>query len=196
MNAKAAIDRASVAWLEGNTRVEEAEYGRALAQASRAGQPALMLRLALLRCAARVATLDDGPCPAQNDVARDAGPEEQAYENYLQGKPLSAAQRAALPAAHRALAVTALQPDEVAAALGKIDDPQSRLIAAGVLFRQGRVAPAVIDQAIDTASAQGWRRPLLAWLHVAQSRAQADGDSAAAAHLQRRIDTVTGKGAY
>ena len=44
--------------------------------------------------------------------------------------------------------------------------------------------------AIDTASAQGWRRPLLMWLGVAQQRAQAAGNAAEAARLQRRIDLV------
>ena len=41
-----------------------------------------------------------------------------------------------------------------------------RLVAAGVLLQTGRADPGVIAQAVDTASAQGWRRPLLAWLGV------------------------------
>jgi hypothetical protein len=44
--------------------------------------------------------------------------------------------------------------------------------------------------AVDTASAQGWRRPLLAWLQVKQARAQAGGAVEEAARLQRRIDLV------
>ena len=76
------------------------------------------------------------------------------------------------------------------AALAAIKDPLSQLVAAGVLFRSGRATPAVITQAVDTASARGWRRPLLAWLKVQQQRAQSAGDANAAAALQRRIDLV------
>ncbi|MDP3204913.1 MAG: hypothetical protein Q8M80_12675, partial [Hydrogenophaga sp.] len=66
----------------------------------------------------------------------------------------------------------------------------SQLVAAGVLFRSGRATPGVIAQAVDTASARGWRRPLLAWLQVQQERAKAAGDANAAAAVQRRIDLV------
>jgi hypothetical protein len=43
---------------------------------------------------------------------------------------------------------------------------------------------------VDTASAQGWRRPLLAWLGLQHQRALQAGDAEAAAGLQRRIDLV------
>ena len=72
--------------------------------------------------------------------------------------------------------------------------PLARLVAAGVLLQTNRADPAVIASAIDTASAQGWRRPLLAWLGVQQKRAQAAGDTAEAARIQRRI-TLAGEGA-
>ena len=77
-----------------------------------------------------------------------------------------------------------------AAALAGIQDPLSRLVAAGVLFQTGRASPAVLTAATDTASAQGWRRPLMAWLVLQLRRAEAAGDAVAAAALQRRIAIV------
>jgi hypothetical protein len=76
--------------------------------------------------------------------------------------------------------------------LRAIDDPLSRLIATGVLFQQGRASPDAIALAVDTASAQGWRRPLLAWLGVQLALAEKAGDSAAAAALKRRISLAGG----
>ena len=67
----------------------------------------------------------------------------------------------------------------------------SRLVAAGVLFRMGRITPAGIAAATDTASANGWRRPLLAWLGVEAARADAAGDRDAAARIRRRIELVS-----
>jgi len=74
--------------------------------------------------------------------------------------------------------------------LPALEDPLSRLVAAGVLFQSGRASPAVIAIAADTASAQGWRRPLMAWLSVQVQRAEAAGDQQATAALRRRIAIV------
>ena len=68
--------------------------------------------------------------------------------------------------------------------------PLSRLIAAGLLFKIELLAPVDIGLAVDLASKQGWRRPLLAWLGVQHKRAQSAGDTATAARLQRRMDLV------
>ena len=46
--------------------------------------------------------------------------------------------------------------------------------------------------AVETASAQGWRRPLLAWLQWQRQQLLAQGDAAGAAAAQRRMDVVLG----
>ncbi|MBL8339797.1 MAG: hypothetical protein JNM97_23735, partial [Rhodoferax sp.] len=60
------------------------------------------------------------------------------------------------------------------------------------LLQTGRADPAVIALATETASAQGWRRPLLAWLGVQAQRAAAAGDGAEAERIRRRMALVTG----
>jgi hypothetical protein len=74
-----------------------------------------------------------------------------------------------------------------------ITDPLSKLVASGVLLRAGKASPPVLADAVDTASAQGWRRPLLAWLGVQSMRAEQAGDSAEAQRIKRRIDLITAK---
>jgi hypothetical protein len=90
-------------------------------------------------------------------IAADAGDAERAYAAYLQGEPVAADQ---LPAQHRAVA----SGRSDAATLAAMQDPLARLVAAGVVMRSGRAAPEVLQVAVDTASQQGWRRPLAAWL--------------------------------
>jgi hypothetical protein len=90
-----------------------------------------------------------------------------------------------LPAQHRAVATGA------GAAAG-IDDPLARLVATAVQLQRGKLSDAEMSAAVDAASAQGWRRPLLAWLGVAQQRARAAGRADEAGRLQRRIDLVGG----
>jgi len=125
-----------------------------------------LARAELVRCAARTASLEFDDCAGFAALRSDAGADEAAYAEYLAGR----GERA---------------PGE---------DPLSKLVSFGVKMKSGRITPAEIADAVDIASAQGWRRPLLAWLGVQEKRAQAAGDGAALEQIRRRIALVNGKG--
>lgn len=188
VNAQGSLTRAVDAYLDGNTRVATLELDRARAEVARTGAPERLARLELVHCAAEVASLTFTACPAYQAVAPDAAAPEQAYARYLlaQATPADAAR---LPEAHRTLVGAA--PDQATARIAAIADPLSRLVAAGVLLRTERASDVVVQLAVDTASTQGWRRPLMAWLRVALARAQAAGQGDEAARLQRRLDVLT-----
>lgn len=186
MNAKSSLERATEAYLSGNTRVETAEFARARAELARTGRADLLARAELMRCAARVASLEFDDCPAFAPLAADAQPAERAYARYLAGTA-TAADAGLLPSAQRELASAGT------ATIAALPDPLSRLVAAGVQLRSGRAEPALYAVAVDTASAQGWSRPLLAWLHLQAQRAEGEGDAALAAHLRRRIELILNK---
>ena len=188
-NAHGALERAVAAQLRGDTRIEAAEFTLARAELARTGRADLVARAELMRCAARVASLVVEPCAGFDALRADAAAPERAYADYLAAR-VSTPDVALLPLAQRVAALATA--DSAATALAAVADPLSRLVAAGVMFASGRAGPAVMSQAIDTASAQGWRRPLLAWLKVALARASAAGDSAEADRLQRRIGLVEG----
>ena len=184
MNAKGALERATAAWLEGNTRVAEAEFGRARAEASRTGQVDVVARVELTRCAARVASLDLGACEAFERLRVDAAPPERAYADYLAAR-LAPSEAARLPEQHRAVAGNPR-------ALAQVTDPLAQLVAAGVVFAAGQASPATVQTAVDTASAQGWRRPLLAWLGLQAQLADKAGDAESVERVRRRIVLVEG----
>ena len=184
MNAQGASQKAIEAYLSGNARVEKLEWDRARAEVARTGRPDLLARLELMRCAAQVASLVTEPCERFEALRADAAAPEQAYADYLMGR-IQAGQVALLPPAQRAVATAG-----TAASMAGISDPLSRLVAAGVLLQTGKASPAVIATATETASAQGWRRPLMAWLLLQVQRAEAAGDTAAADALRRRVRVV------
>jgi hypothetical protein len=190
LNARQAVDAAVVAYLEGNARAEAAESARARGEIARTGRADLLARAELMRCAARVASLVFEPCEGFESLRADAAAAELAYADYLAGR-IAPPQIALLPEPHRAVAAAA-NDAAAAAALRAIDDPLSRLIAAGVLFRTSRASPEVLQIAVDTASSQGWRRPLLAWLNVQLLLAERAGAVAEAERLRRRIALVQG----
>jgi hypothetical protein len=183
INAHDASDRAVDAYLTGHTRIETLEFNKARTEVSRTGSPANLARIELVRCATRVASLVQEECTAFDAIAQDATPGERAYADYLAGR-LEDGDSALLPVQHRAVRQggnTALQA---------ISDPLARLIAAGVLFKAGRADKTTMVFASDTASAQGWSRPLLAWLQVRIQAAEQAGDADEVARLKRRIALV------
>ena len=165
-NAKYSLDSFQQAYLRGETRIADVEFERAKAELASTGSAALVARAELVRCAARAASLEFDDCPGFEKLRADAGAEELAYADFLSGK--------------NERSVT--------------DDPVSRLVSHGVKFHAGKATPEDISAAIDIASAQGWRRPLLAWLGVQEKRAEAAGDREALERIRRRIALVAGKG--
>ena len=181
VEAKASVERANAAYLEGQPRVEQAELLRARTELSRTGRADVLAQAELLRCATRVASLVFEPCAAFEALRQDATDAQRAYADYLSGR-VSPPAIGLLPESQRAAAVGNAAPSTSTV------DPLSQLVAAGVLLQTGKASPAVIAQAIDTASAQGWRRPLLAWLGVQVLRAESAGDVQEGARLRRRMD--------
>jgi hypothetical protein len=185
MNAKDHLEHAVNAYLSGNDRVAVNEFERARIEVARTGRPDLLARIELVRCACLVASLDLSPCTGFEALRRDAAPAEQAYADYLAGR-LQPQDVALLSALHRAIAGGALE-------LPEGGDPLARLIAASVMLQAGQSNPELVTQAVDSASAQGWRRPLLAWLKVQHKLATQDGVTSEAERIRRRIDLVLNK---
>lgn len=190
MQAKGSLERAIDAQLSGNQRVAAAEFNRARGELARTGRPELVARAELLRCAAELASLEVGRCDGFEALRQDAAPPEQAYADHLLGRVLEPARQALLPPAQQALAAWPDGSGNDAARLQAVADPLSRLVGAARWLQAGRASPAVMAVAADTASAQGWRRPLLAWLELMRRQAEKDGRADDAARLARRIALV------
>lgn len=191
-NAFAALKGFSSAYLKGNTRLADFEFARAKTEIASTGRADLMARAELTRCAVRVASLEFDNCAGYQPLASEAGPEERAYAAFLTGQ-WRELDGALLPAPYRSVVLTATANPSSSpqlSALAAIEDPLSRLIAAGALLQSRRLGDQDIASAVDTASSQGWRRPLLAWLGVQLQRANDVQDAKEAARIQRRIDLV------
>jgi len=184
-DAKGALDASVDDYLKGHTGASSAEYRSARLATTSTGRPDYVAQVELVRCASQVASLDFDDCPGYAALAAEATPEQRAYADYLYGR-WQGLNPALLPEQHRPVLATGL--------VGGVADPLARLVAAGAAFKAGRITPDGIAQAVDTASNQGWRRPLLAWLGVQVQRAEAAGDGLEAQRLRRRIELASGKG--
>jgi len=184
-DAKDALDGFTDDYLRGNTAAANAEFARARRETASTGRLELVAQVELVRCAALAAALEFDDCPGYAALAADATAQQRAYAAYIAGR-WEGLDVAALPEQHR--------PVVASGPLDGVADPLARLVAAGARFKAGRITPADIEAATETASRQGWRRPLLMWLRVAERRAQALGDSAALERIRRRIALAAGAG--
>jgi hypothetical protein len=189
-NAKSALDAAVTAYLAGDNGAEAREFERARSHIARTGRAELMARAELMRCAAHVASLVFEPCDGFERLRRDAAAPERAYADHLAARALTRDDIERLPPPQRAAAAAVAGADATLGSVQAIDDPLSRLIAVAVLFQAGKASPEMIALAADTASGQGWRRPLLAWLNVQALRAERAGAADEAQRLRRRIELV------
>ncbi|PIV88824.1 MAG: hypothetical protein COW48_03880 [Hydrogenophilales bacterium CG17_big_fil_post_rev_8_21_14_2_50_63_12] len=190
MNAVSLIEHFQASWLEGDGKTADMALDKARGEIAKTGRLDLLARAELAACATRAAGLDFSPCVGYGRLAGEAAANDAAYARFIAGE-WRGIDTKALPAHYASLATA---KDDAAAnrAVGEIKEPLPRLIAAALLFKTQRAEPATLAVAVATASERGWRRPLLAWLNVQLKRAQAAADMSAAAHLQRRIDLITG----
>jgi hypothetical protein len=182
-DARGALDGYTDDFLRGDSAAADAEFARARRAGAATGRFDVVAQAELVRCGVRVAALAFD-CAGFEAIAADATPAQRAYAAYLGGR-WQGLDTALLPEQHRTVVASGT--------LAGVTDPLSRLVAAGALLKAGRITPADIAQAVDTASDQGWRRPLLAWLGVQEQRARAAGDTAAAERIRRRIE-LAGQG--
>lgn len=178
-NAHLALKNFETAYLRGDSGLGDSEFARARTELASTGRADLVARAELARCAVQVASLAIEDCPGFTALAADADANERAYAEYISGR-WEGLNVDLLPAQHRPVVASSALPT----------DPLARLVAAGALLRAGRLEPAGIAAATEAASANGWRRPLLAWLGVQEKRAADAGDGEAAARIRRRIDLV------
>lgn len=188
LNARGGLEAYDKHYLAGDTRLAEFNQGKARSAIAASGRLDILARAELARCAARTAALAFDDCPAYRALETDAAPPERAYARFLAADWTGLDTRI-LPAHYGAL-IGARDDAARVEALRGVKDPMARLIGAALLFKQTALPPDGIALAIDTASERGWRRPLLAWLRVAEKRAEAGGDIDALAALRRRIALV------
>ncbi|NAW01377.1 hypothetical protein, partial [Salmonella sp. hn-h4] len=73
----------------------------------------------------------------------------------------------------------------VLAAVSAIKEPLPQLVAAGAALRSGAAEPGLLMLGADIASAQGWRRAVMAWL-LLQARAHDQAGEVDKAQAVRR----------
>ncbi|MCE5282805.1 MAG: hypothetical protein LLG93_11955 [Deltaproteobacteria bacterium] len=173
------------------TLIVETHFQKAVEEIKKGGDLDLLGKAWLTRMALQRAVLEEmGEEEIRKIEAAQAVPANDNFHRFLAGDPRTDA--SLLPAPYQPF-LAALQggnAQAAAAAVAGIDDPLSRLIAAGLAL-QGRLeTEALLQRAVETASQNGWKRALLAWLKRLGSFYEASGEAAKAATVRQRIALI------
>ena len=188
IDAQTAMQRYARYFLEGQVQRADTSFSQARKAVAATGNINAVGHLELVRCGLHTAALDFAPCTGYNQLAAlSTDPTDAAYARFISGD-WQGLNRALLPPQYAAFAAaTAPNPSETQRLIGAINDPISRLIATGLSVRRGTLDDVTLQAAIDTASAQGWRRPLLTYLTLQQQRTT---DPTLLAAIRTRIQLV------
>jgi hypothetical protein len=121
----------------------------------------------------------------------EPNPTDMAYCHFLKGN-FSAVDVMRLPAHYIGILKAASGKDLAMAAreIAAIDDPLSRLIACGVWVRYLPSDETILQIGVSTASANGWRRPLWAYLDKLQAYYLELGDKSKAGIIKDRLELL------
>ena len=147
INARDATQRGTVAYLEGRSRVADAEFARARREATRSARADAVARVELARCAAQAAALAFSPCEAVAPLQADMGLPQQAYQRYLTGRPLTS-DVPALPAAQQPVAQWLLARPPGVAGMRRAAESDAELgrFSAGSVHEQKTLSPPAAPQ--------------------------------------------------
>jgi hypothetical protein len=179
--SQSALENFRQRYLEGYSNGAARAFARAKAALASTGKPELVAKAELVRCAVGVAALDFEACKEYEARRMDATREDLSYGDFVDGAPTNPEAMQLLPPQYREVA-TSQDDQSRTKALARIADPVS--------FRQSKLTPEGVAVAVDTASAQGYRRPLLAYLNVQAKQAQSAGDTAVEDAIRKRIEIV------
>ncbi|HYP68341.1 MAG TPA: lipoprotein [Thiobacillaceae bacterium] len=182
------IERYKKAYLMGENTLADRQFTQALDATSGAGRIAETARLWLIQCALHKASLETDNCETYANLAQsDSTPADRAYYLFLTGR-WDQLDVKFLPSQYAPLLKAATGDAALSnAALNAIADPLSRLIGASLLLNRKQTDDATLALAAETASDQGWRRPLLVYLKLEETRARERGDTTAQSQLAVRI---------
>jgi hypothetical protein len=172
--------------------VTDMHFKKAVEEIKKSGDLGRLGKVWLTRMALQVAVLEEieeGDYPKVE--AAQSVPANRNFYLFLKGD--RAADDALLPSQYRPFlkVLRGGNAPEAGLAVAKIDDPLSRLIAAGLTVRRHPENETLLRAAVETASQNGWKRALLAWLKRLGAFYEASGETSKAAAVRRRINLIT-----
>jgi hypothetical protein len=177
----------------GQPVVTERHFQKAVEEIKKSGDLDLLGRAWLTKMALQAAILGEMEEGEYGKIAAaQTVPTNRNFYLFLTGDP-AAVDGELLPGQYRSF-LKAFRDSDVVKTGKEIaameEDPLSQLIAAGLAVRRQLESEAIIQAAVSTASRNGWKRALLAWLERLRIFYEASGEPDKAVAVRQRIDLI------
>jgi hypothetical protein len=186
------LDNYKKHYLSGQDKIAALEFNDALKEIKRSGDLELLARTHLIRMALQTATLQDLASAEYLKIdAVHPSPANRNFYVFLQGE-MAQVDAKLLPAQYLGFVETLRRPEEDVRlrAIEQLEDPVSQLIAIGILVRMSQDNEAVLQRAIATASAEGWKKALLVYLARLKAYYAGNQEMSKALAIEQRINLI------
>ena len=180
-------------YLSGQDKIAGLQFNDALKEVKKSGDLEILARAYLIRMALQTATLQDLASAEYLKIeAANPSPPNRNFYAFLKGEVAQVDEKL-LPAQYLGFIETLRRQGEGERlrAIERLDDPLSQLIAVGILVRMGQDNEAVLQRAIATASVEGWKKALLAYLARLKAYYEGKQEKSKALAIEQRINLIT-----
>lgn len=172
-------------YMEGNQRFADNYYLKLVESLKLTADPDIMVIAPITKCAMDIALFKETSCPETGPFSGVVKKKENLkYINLVSGAKRD------LPSKYRDL-VKGSSPCSAEVTnlkIKKLDTPLSRIIGASLAFRNGCYDEKTLQNAIDTASAEGWKITVITYLDILLKFYEEKGLEEKAELLRKRID--------
>jgi hypothetical protein len=186
------LDNYKKSYLSGKERIAEVYFNKAVDEIKSSGDLDILARAYLTKYAVQVAVLEafDDREYLRIDAVEPVLHNKNFY-SLLKGA-FDNVDEKLLPQQYEGFlrAFKSGKKEDVAREISKMDNPLSKLIAVGLLVKKNKVEEIDLKLAIDIASQNGWKKPLLAYLGKLQSFYKTNNEPDKAAHVEERIQLI------
>jgi hypothetical protein len=180
-------------YLGGKEKIAAAQFKSILGEIRKSGNLEILARAHLIRMALQTSVLENMEDSEYLKInALSPSPQNSNFYAFLKGE-FGQVDENLLPSQYTGF-YRSLSLDAGCAAclqeIEKIEDPLSRLIAAGMLVHFRPHDERVLQKAIETASAEGWKKALLVYLERLQAYHESRKETQKARDIEGRIKLI------
>jgi hypothetical protein len=186
------LDNYKKNYLMGKDQMAERHFSKAIEEIKKSGDLDMLATAYLTRNALQVAVLEviDDREYLRIDATQPL-PQNRSFHKFLKGD-LGRVEEKQLPGQYQDffMAYRRGRLVDVTGELSKMEDPLSRLIAAGFLVQQDKCDEECLKITIDTASKNGWKKALLAYLERLQTFYETKKEMEKATIVRNKIELI------
>jgi len=171
------------AYMEGNDKFAKNYYTKLVESLKLTADPDVMVIAPLTKCAMNIALFEDFGCSdAEPFLPAVKKKNNIRYLNFVSGR------KSDLPSRYKDLNVSVCSTEVINLKIKKLKEPLSKIIASSMVVRNKCYDENTLTNAVNTASAEGWKRTVLVYLDLLLKFYDEKGLTEKAEAVARRIE--------